>query len=63
MSTIRAAFNVAEVAALYGISQAHVRRLVRAGTLNKVPHLGDAVRISWDELERVFGPLPKGVAA
>lgn len=55
----RVAFTVQEVADLYGVSNAHVRNLIRAGTLNKVPHLGHSVRVSWDELERVFGPLPE----
>lgn len=58
----RAAFTVKEVAGLYGVSDTHVRRLLRSGVLNKVPHMGHLVRISPDELERVFGPLPEAAA-
>jgi excisionase family DNA binding protein len=54
----RAAYTVPEVAGMYGISESHVRRLIKAGTLAKVPHMGVVVRISPDELARVFGPLP-----
>ncbi len=61
---MRAAFAVAEVAALYGVSESHIRRLIRDGVLMKTPHMGARVVISPDELERVFGPLPsEGTAA
>lgn len=59
---IRAAYTVSEVARMYAVSDFTVRRLLREGTLNKVPHMGTLVRISPDELERVFGPLPKDMA-
>lgn len=60
---IRAAFSTLEVAELYGVSDSHVRNLVKSEVLKKVPHLGKSVRISWDELEKVLGPLPPGAAA
>ncbi len=59
----RAAYTAQEVAAMYGVSDSHIRRLLRSGTLNRVPHMGARVVISPDELERVFGPLPKDAAA
>lgn len=55
----RAAFTVGEVAEMYGVSDSHIRRLIRNGTLTKVPHMGALVRISPDEIERVFGPLTR----
>lgn len=61
--TARAAFTCREVADLYGVSESKVRHLVRDGVLQRVPHMGASVRIRPDELERVFGPLPKEVAA
>jgi hypothetical protein len=59
----RAAYNVTQIAALYGdISEGHVRNLVRDGTLQRVPHMGRRVLIAHTELERVFGPMPREVA-
>lgn len=60
---IRAAFTVGEVAEMYAVSDSHVRHLIRTGVISKVPHMGSVVRISPDELERVFGPLPMVGAA
>lgn len=53
--TERRALTVDEVADLYGVSTAHIRRLVRSGILTKVPHMGRRVLISNGELDRVFG--------
>ena len=55
---MRAAFTVEEVADIYNVSDSHIRRLIRDGQLDRVPHMGKSVRVSWVELERVFGPLP-----
>jgi excisionase family DNA binding protein len=60
---MRAAYGVPEVAEMFGISDGHIRNLVKAGTLQRVPHLGRRVLIAHTELERVFGPIPKGEAA
>ena len=51
----RRALTVDEVAALYGVSTSHIRRLVRNGTITKVPHMGHRVLIATGELDRVFG--------
>ena len=51
----RRALTVDEVAAMYGVSTSHIRRLIRSGVLNKVPHMGTRVVISHGELDRVFG--------
>jgi len=48
---------VDEVAALYGVSTSHIRRLIRNGVLTKVPHMGNRVLISTGELDRVFGTV------
>jgi len=61
--TVRAAYSVNEVADLYGLSPKHIHKLVRDGTLARVPHTGRMTRISVVELERVFGPLPKEAVA
>ena len=53
--TDKRALTVDEVADLYGVSGAHIRRLVRSGTLTKVPHMGRRVLIATGELDRVFG--------
>jgi excisionase family DNA binding protein len=49
------ALSVDEAAAQWGCSPAHIRRLVKAGTLNVVPHMGRRVLIPTAELERTFG--------
>lgn len=59
---IRAAYTVGEVADMYSVSASHIRRLLREGVLRRVPFMGSSVRISPDELERVFGSLPGGAA-
>lgn len=47
--------DVRTAAELTGLSEVSIRRLVRNGTLRKVPHLGSRVLIPMRELERVFG--------
>lgn len=56
----RAAYTISEVARLYAVSDSHIRRLIRDGILQRVPYMGSSVRISPDELERVFGSTPGG---
>jgi excisionase family DNA binding protein len=51
----RRALTVREVAEQFGVSEAHIRRLVRTGQLAKVPHMGTRVVIAVGELDRVFG--------
>lgn len=46
------AFTVDEAASFLGVSRWSVYRLVDAGVLAKVPHLGRSVRIARIELER-----------
>lgn len=53
--TERRALTVEQVADLYGVSTTHIRRLVRSGTITKVPHMGRRVLIATGELDRVFG--------
>jgi excisionase family DNA binding protein len=57
MTADRRALTVDEVAALYGVSTSHIRRLVRSGVIVKVPHMGQRVLIATGELDRVFGPV------
>jgi excisionase family DNA binding protein len=58
----RAAYTIGEVAKMFAVSDSHIRRLLRDGTLQKVPYMGSSVRISPDELERVFGAIPSGAS-
>ena len=53
--TPRRAFTVTEVADQLGVSVSHVRRLVEAGTIRKVPHMGRRVLIAAGELDRLLG--------
>lgn len=53
--TERRALTVEQVADLYGVSTSHIRRLVRDGTIVRVPHMGRRVLIATGELDRVFG--------
>lgn len=48
------AYSVPQVAAMYGVSESHIRRMVRNGLLRRVPHMGHRVVISAGELRRVF---------
>lgn len=51
----RLAFSAAEAAQILGISTSSVYKLVEAGVLAKVPHLGSRVLIARVELERFAG--------
>lgn len=42
-------------AAMYSVSPSHIRRMVKRGDLERVPHMGARVVIALSELERVFG--------
>ena len=50
----RRAFTVPEVADMYGVSTGHIRKLIRNGIVQKVPHMGTRVLVSAGELRRVF---------
>jgi hypothetical protein len=59
----RAAYTVPQIAEMYGdVSQGHIRNLVKAGILQRVPHMGRRVLVAHMELERVFGPIPREAA-
>lgn len=51
----RAALTVDEVAAQFGVSPSHIRRMVSNKTLTRVPNMGHRVLIAVGELDRVFG--------
>ena len=59
----RASFSADEVAAMHDVSASHIRKMVAAGTLAKVPNLGRTVRIPLVAIEAVFGPVPDRVLA
>jgi excisionase family DNA binding protein len=51
----RQSFTIEEVAEMYGCSPSHIRRMVKRGDIDIVPHMGRRVLISVAELERTFG--------
>lgn len=59
----RASFTADEVAAMHNVSPSHIRKLIAAGTLAKVPNLGRAIRVPLTAIESVFGPVPDRVLA
>jgi excisionase family DNA binding protein len=61
MTSPRASFSADEVAAMHNISASKIRKLVAAGELAKVPHLGRTIRIPYSEVVAKFGPVPDHV--
>lgn len=57
----RASFTADEVAAMHNISASKVRKMVAAGELARVPHLGRTIRIPFQAVVDTFGPLPDHV--
>ena len=56
------ALSVPEAAAMLGLSEPSVRRLVDAGRLARVPHTGNRVLIARTELERFVNAKPSPLA-
>ncbi len=48
------AYRVPAAAQRMGVSEAHLRRLVTAGAIRKVPHMGAVVLIAQHEIDRVM---------
>lgn len=54
----RDAYRLPAAAARLGISEVFLRRLIKAGRVRPVPHMGAVVLIAQCELDRVVGNLP-----
>lgn len=57
----RASFSPKEIADMHGVSEGLIRKMVRDGTLQRIPSFKTVVRIRTDEVERVFGPVPESI--